>query len=172
MIFSFSWTRNHCRNISWSQGIGRPKEKKRNRGKVGWYWSQDTNNIDWFLFIHSVMSNSLQPHRLQHARLSWQSLLKLMSFELVMPSFHLVLCYPLLLPSIFPSIRAFCYELALHIRWQKYLELQHQSFQWIFRIGFLEDWLIWSPFSPREFQEFFSNITVQKHHFFRAQPSL
>ena len=50
-----------------------------------------------------------------------QSLLKLMSFELVMPSNHLILCHPLLLlPSIFPSIRVFSNELALHIRWPKY----------------------------------------------------
>ena len=84
MTFSFTWTlRNHCRDTSWSQGIGRPKEKKRNRGKVGWYWSQDTNSIDWFLFSRSVMSSSLQPKdcstpvfpvlhhlpQLQHARL-------------------------------------------------------------------------------------------------------
>ena len=47
-----------------------------------------------------------------------QSLLKLMSIELVMSSNHLILCYPLLLlPSIFPSIRVFSNESALHIRW-------------------------------------------------------
>ena len=51
---------------------------------------------------------------------SW-SLLKLMSIESVMPSNHLILCCPLLLlPSIFPSIRVFSNELALHIRWPKY----------------------------------------------------
>ena len=50
-----------------------------------------------------------------------QSLLKLMSVELVMPSNHLILCRPLLfLPSIFPSIRVFSNESALHIRWPKY----------------------------------------------------
>ena len=52
--------------------------------------------------------------------ISW-SLLKLMSTESVMPSNHLILCHPLLLlPSIFPSIRVFFIELALHIRWPKY----------------------------------------------------
>ena len=51
---------------------------------------------------------------------SW-SLLKLMSIESVMPSNHLILCRPLLLlPSIFPSIRVFSNESALHIRWPKY----------------------------------------------------
>ena len=50
-----------------------------------------------------------------------QSLLKLMAIESVMTSNHLVLCCPLLLlSSIFPSIRAFSDESALHIRWQKY----------------------------------------------------
>ena len=51
---------------------------------------------------------------------SW-SLLKLMSTKLVMPFNHLILCHPLLLlPSIFPSIRVFSNESALHIRWPKY----------------------------------------------------
>ena len=50
-----------------------------------------------------------------------QSLLKLMSMELVMPSNRLILCHPLLLlPSIFPSIRVFSKESVLHIRWPKY----------------------------------------------------
>ena len=50
-----------------------------------------------------------------------QSLLKLMSTESMMPSNHLILCRPLLLlPSIFPSIRAFSDESALCIRWPKY----------------------------------------------------
>ena len=52
---------------------------------------------------------------------NFQSLLKLMSIELVMPSNHLILCHPLLLlPSIFPSIRVFSNESGLHIRWSKY----------------------------------------------------
>ena len=50
-----------------------------------------------------------------------RSLLKLMSIKLVMPSNHLILCHPLvLLLSIFPSIRVFSNESALHIRWPKY----------------------------------------------------
>ena len=49
-----------------------------------------------------------------------QSPPKLMSIESVMPSNHLILCHPLLLPSIFPSIRVFSNELVLHIRWQEY----------------------------------------------------
>ena len=50
-----------------------------------------------------------------------QNLLRLMSIKLVIPSNHLILCNPLLLlPSIFPSIRVFSNDLALHIRWPKY----------------------------------------------------
>ena len=70
---------------------------------------------------------------------SW-SLLKLMPIESVMPSNHLILCCPLLLlPSIFRSIRVFPNESTLCIKWPKYWEfqLQHQSFQWIFRTDFL-----------------------------------
>ena len=71
------------------------------------------------------MSDSLQPHGLQHCQASLsfiisQSLLKLMSMELVMPSNHLILCRPfLLLPSIFPSLTVFSNESALCIRWPK-----------------------------------------------------
>ena len=50
----------------------------------------------------------------------FQSLLKLMSIKLVTPSDHLILCCPLLLPSIFPSIRAFSNDLVLGIKWPKY----------------------------------------------------
>ena len=70
--------------------------------------------------------NSLRPHGLQHTRLPCpspfsQSLLKLMFIESVAPSNHPILCHPLLLlPSIFPRIRVFSTESALHIRWPKY----------------------------------------------------
>ena len=59
----------------------------------------------------------------RHSSLSFtisQSLLKLMSTELVMPANHLILCCPLFLPLIFPRIRVFSNELALHIRWPNY----------------------------------------------------
>ena len=63
--------------------------------------------------------------------ISW-SLLKLKSIESVMPSNHVILCCPLLLPpSILPTIRVFSNDSVLHIRWPKYWEfqLQHQSFR-------------------------------------------
>ena len=111
-------------------------------------------------FSHSVMSVSAIPWTSAHqASLSInnsQSLLKLMCIESVMPSNHLILCHPLLLlPSIFPSIRVFSNESVLHIRWPKYweIQLQHESFQWIFRTDFLEDGLVGSPCCPRDSQE-------------------
>ena len=76
-----------------------------------------------------------------------QSLLKPMSIESVMPSHHLILCRPLLfLPPIFPSFRVFSNELTLHqVAKVLKLQVQHQFLKWMLRVGFLEDWLIWSP---------------------------
>ena len=78
-------------------------------------------NLSSVQFSHSVMSNSLRPHGLQHARFPCPSLkLKLMSIASVMPSNHLILsCTLLLPPSIFPSIRVFSKESVLCIRWPK-----------------------------------------------------
>ena len=70
-----------------------------------------------------------------------QSLLKLMSIELVMASNHLVLFCPLLLPSVFPSIRVFSNELILHIRWPKYWTFSSPSNEYSGLISFRIDWL-------------------------------
>ena len=111
-------------------------------------------------FSHSVVSDSLWPHGLQQASLyitSFQSFLKLMSIKSVMPSNHPILCHPLnFLPSVFPSTIIVFIELAFHIRWSKYwsISFSNQSFQWIFRVVFLWDLLVWSPHSPRDSQEF------------------
>ena len=70
-----------------------------------------------------------------------QSLLKLMSSELVMASNHLILCHPLLLPpSVFPRISLFQWVSSSH-QVAKVLELQLQSFQQILRVDFFQDWL-------------------------------
>ena len=100
-------------------------------------------------FSCSVVSDSLRRHGLQRkASLSItnsQSLLKLMSIELVMPSNHLILCHPLLLlPSIFPSIRVFSNESVLRIRWPKYwsfsFNISHFN-EYSGLISFNMDWL-------------------------------
>ena len=72
-------------------------------------------------------------------------LLKLMSIKSVMPYIHLILCSPLLLPpSIFPSIRVFSNELALHIRWPKYWSFSFSlspSNEYSRLISFRMDWV-------------------------------
>ena len=98
--------------------------------------------LDQWLWIFVAQSLSLvwlfATHAAHQASLSFkisQSLLKLMTTESVMPSDHLILCCPrLLLPSIFPSIRAFSNESALWLRWP---ECWSFLVQWIFRIDFL-----------------------------------
>ena len=85
----------------------------------------DTGTFLTVQFSRSVLSDSATPWTTAHQAFqsitnSW-SLPKLMSIESVMPFNHLILCHPLLvLPSIFPSIRLFSNESALHIRWPKY----------------------------------------------------
>ena len=99
-----------------------------------------------------------------------QSLLKLMSIELMTLSSHLILCCPLLLlPSTFPNIRVFSNELALHIRWPKYWSFifsnSPSNIQGWFSLGLtgliLQSWWLSRVFSS----------TIQKHQFFGAQPS-
>ena len=74
-----------------------------------------------------------------------QSLLKLMSIESVMPSNHLILCCPLLLPpSIFPSIRVFSNESVLRIKWPKYWSFSFSispSSEYSGLISYMMDWL-------------------------------
>ena len=97
-------------------------------------------------------------------------LLKIMSTESVMPFNHLILCRPLLLlPSMFPSIRVFSNELALCIRWPKY---------WSFSIspsneysGLISLKIEWFDLLAVQ-GTLKSLLTIQKHQFFGAQPSL
>ena len=74
-----------------------------------------------------------------------RSSLKFVSIESVMPSNHLILCCPLLLlPSVFPSIRAFSKELVLHNRWPKYWSFRFnisRSNDYSGLISFRMDWL-------------------------------
>ena len=103
-----------------------------------------------------------------------RSSLKLMSLESVMPSSHLILCRPLLLlPSIFPSIRVFSNDSALHIRWPKYWSFSFNispSSEHPGLISFRTD--LWISLQSKGLSRLFSNTTVQKHQFFSAQLSL
>ena len=94
------------------------------------------------------MSNSLQPHGLQHARLPCLSSFPRAcsnSIELVISSNYLVLCHPLLLlPSIFPSTRVFSIESVLCIRWPNYWSFSFSicpSSEYSGLISFRIDWL-------------------------------
>ena len=96
------------------------------------------------------MSDSLQPHGLQHTILppsitNTRSSLRLMSIASVMPSNHLILCRPLLLlPPIPPSIRVFSNKLVLCIRWTKYWSFSFSispSSEYSGLISFRMDWL-------------------------------
>ena len=82
--------------------------------------------------------------------------------------YHLVLCSPILLLSIFPSIRIFSSESVLCIRWPKY---------WSFSFSVspsneYSGWTSWISLHSKGFSRVFSNTTVQKHQFFGAQLSL
>ena len=100
---------------------------------------------------------------------SW-SLLKLMSIELVMPSNHLILCCPLLLPlQSFLASESFQWVSSSN-QVAKVLEFQHQSFQRIFRTDVLEDGLVGTPCNPRDSQESsptpqFKSINSSVHSF-------
>ena len=93
------------------------------------------------------MSDSLQPHGLQHTRLPCPSLspslLKFMSIESVMPFSHFILCWLLLLlPSVSPSIRVFSNESVLHIRWSEYWSFSiSPSNEYSGLVSFRIDWL-------------------------------
>ena len=84
-------------------------------------------SIPWFYVLHCLCE-----------------FVKLTSIESVMPSNHLILCHPLLLPSIFPSIRAFFNESVLRIRWPKYWSFSFSispSNEYSGLVCFRMDWL-------------------------------
>ena len=104
---------------------------------------------------------------------SSQSLLTLMSVELVMPSNHVILYHPLLLTSILPSFRVFSNESVLHIKWPKYWSFNFSispSNEYSGLVSFRIDWL--DLLADQGTLRVFSSTTVQKHQSFGTQPSL
>ena len=111
------------------------------------------------MFGCSVMSDSLQPHGLQPGFPVLHHLLELAQIHVLWVSDAIQPSHPLSSPS------SPVFSLSQHqglLQWISSLDqvvkvlelqLQHQSFQWIFRADFLEDWLLWSPCSPRDSQE-------------------
>ena len=102
------------------------------------------------------------------------SLLKLMSIESVMLSNYLILCRPLLLmPSIFPSIRVFSSESALHIRWPKYWSFNFNINSSNEYSGLISSRIEWFDLlAVQGTLRVFSSTIIRKPHFFGAQPSL
>ena len=101
-----------------------------------------------------------------------RSLLKFISIKSVMPFNHLILCYPLLLPSILPSIRVFSSESVLRITWPKYWSFSFSispSNEYSGLLSFRIDWfhLLAVQGTLKSL-----NTTVQKHQFFGMQLSL
>jgi len=129
----------------------------------------------------SVVSDSLRPHGLQHARLPvHHQRLKLMSIKSVMLSNHLIFCRPLLhLPSIFPSIRVFSNESVLCIKWPKYWTFSFSlspSNEYSGLISFRIDWLdilavqgLYLLVSFRRILEILWNLCRQLCHFTNKQ---
>ena len=143
-------------------------------------------NISWILsaissvqFSYSVMSISATPWtaacQLSLSINSSQSLPKLMAIDSVMPSNHLILFHPLLLPpSIFPSIRVFSNESVLHIGWSKCWSFSFSispSNEHPGLISFRMDWLDLLAGDSQEGLSRVFNTTVQNHHFFSTQLS-
>ena len=133
--------------------------------------------ISFVQFNRSVMSDSLQPHGLQHTRppiANSQSLFKLMSIELVMPSSHCILCRPLLscLQSFPPSgsfpMSQFYASGGQSIGVSASASVFPMNIQGQFPLG----WTGWISVLCKGLLRVFSSTTVQKHQFFGAQLSL
>ena len=122
-----------------------------------------------------AQSNSLWPHGLQHARLPFTislSLLKFMSIESMMPSKHLILCRPLLLPSFpasgfFPVSQLFASG-GQRIGTSVLASVLPMNIQGWFPLG----WTGLISLLSKGVSGVFSSTTVQKHHFYGAWPSL
>ena len=101
------------------------------------------------------------------------SLLKLMSIESVMPTNHLILCFPLLLlPSIMPSITGFSHESVLHIRWPKYWSFSFSISPSNEYSGFISCRINWFGLFAGQRTLKSPPAPVWKHQFFGSQPYL
>ena len=135
-------------NLFWGPGPNPPLWEKENVYYHSLSATSAVPNMSWLNVVQSLSCVRLfaTPWTAAHqASLSFtisQNLLKLMSIESVMPSNHLILCCPLLLPSTFPSIRVFSSESVLHIKWPKYWSFSvSPSNEYSGLISFRMDWL-------------------------------
>ena len=155
-------------------------------GRWGMNWKSWWIKMAWplhLLFSLWVMSNSLRIHGLQHIRLLCPSLsLRVCSSSCLLSQW----CYLVISSSAAPfppglnlsqDQRLFQWVGSSHqVAKVLELQLQQQSFQWIFRVDFLSDSLVWSPCSPRYFQESspapqFKALILQCSAIFTAQVS-
>ena len=136
-------------------------------------WSVQFHSVQLLSHVWLFATPWIEARQASLSITNYQSLLKLMSVESVMPSNHLILCHPLLLlPSIFPSIRVFSMSQFV-TNWQTIVVSASASvipmnIQDWFPLG----WTGWISLQSKEFSRVFSNTTVQKHQFFGIQPSL
>ena len=133
-----------------------------------WRWGE---GILWPLLLlsHSVMSNSLWPHGLQHTRLpcsfpspgACSNSCTLNRWDHPTHSSSVV-PFSSCPPSFPPLVLFFQWVSSLHqVAKVLEFELQHQSFQWIIRIDFLYNWLVWSLYSPRNSKSFFQHHSLK-----------
>ena len=116
------------------------------------------------------MSDALQPHGLQHARLPCPSLSHVLWVgDAIQPPYPL--CPLILLPSVFPSIKVFFSASAIYIRWPKYWSFSISPSNEYSRLICL-GWTGWISLLSKGLSRVFSNTTVQKCQFFGAPPSL
>ena len=137
-----------------------------------WNYHNIVNQI--VQFSHSVVSDFLRLHGLQHTRLPCSSpttrAYSNSSIMWMVPSNHLILCHPLFLPpSIFSSIRVFSKESILRIRYWSFSFSISPSNEYLGLTSFKIGWL---SLQSKGLSRVFSNTTVQKHQYFGAQLSL
>ena len=166
------WRHRHREQI---YGHGWGKERVGRIERIAWKHMHFSS----VQFSHSVMSDSVTPWTAgRQASLFFtifQSLLKLMSIELVMSSGCLILCLPLLLlPSIFPSIRVFSIESDRHIRWPKYWSFSTSpSNEYSGLISFRTDWFdLLAVQGTLKIQDYNTKASILRHSaFFMVQIS-
>ena len=108
-----------------------------------WRWCHQFSSVQLLSQIQLSVTPWTAAYQPSPSITNYQSLLKLMSIMSVMPSNHLILCHPLLLSSIFPSIRVFSAESVLCTRWPKYWRLSFSispSNEYSGLISFRMDW--------------------------------
>ena len=176
--------------VPWREDPGRPLSMESQRTRHDWATKETHNPKCKVSTYESILTLFSSLQSLSHVQLfvtPWNTVCqaslsitnsrsppKPMSIELVMLSDHLILCWPfLLLSSIFPSIRVFSNESALHIRWPKDWSCSFNITPSSEHPGLIPlGWTVWMSIRSKGLSRLFSNTTVQKHQFFGTHLSL